>query len=426
MTNHLLLSKGIQANLAQFLHLLLQILFVGINLGTLRTVVPALATTEFGLPKNSYMLLTLFVVAFGLVKAILNFISGRLSEVFGRKNILITGWLFSIPIPLLIYFGNSWNYVVAATVLLGINQGLCWSMTQASKLDFVHQNERGLAIGLNEAFGYMGLAIAGIATAQLAIMVGVRLSILLTGMAISLLALGMTIIFIEETLPWAQDKNTIEGLLVNDVNTRKPEFTTLQILKHMSWQDKRLVAICQAGLIEKFVDALVWVLYPIMLLQKGISLQNIGWVVGVYGIVWGLSQPFSGWLSDRIGRHYLSIWGMWISGVGVAAMLIKNDISWYLFSAGIAGFGMAMLYPSLSASVADLADKSWRSSAIGIYRFWRDLGYAIGAFIIGIILQLSQSIEMAFIFVATAMLLSGALLWYWGEETLHIKSNKLY
>ena len=423
MTDRILLSKGIHANLAQFLHFLLQILFVGINLGTLRTVIPALATAEFGLPENSYMLLTLFVVAFGLVKAILNFISGRLSEVFGRKNILIIGWLFSIPIPLLIYFGNSWNYVVAATVLLGINQGLCWSMTQASKLDFVHQNERGLAIGLNEAFGYMGLAIAGIATAQLAIMVGARLSILLTGMTISLLAIGMTIIFIEETLPWAQDNNKLEGLLINDVKTRKPQFTTLQILKYMSWQDKRLLAICQAGLIEKFVDALVWILYPIMLLQKGISLQNIGWVVGVYGIVWGFSQPFSGWLSDRIGRHYLSFWGMWISGAGVAAMLIKNDISWYLISAGIAGFGMAMLYPNLSASVADLADKSWRSSAIGIYRFWRDLGYAIGAFLIGIILQLSQSIEMAFIFVATAMLISGALLWFWGKETLHINEN---
>lgn len=416
-------AKGLHVNLAQFLHLLLQILFVGISLGTLRTVVPALATTEFGLPENSYVLLTLFVVAFGLVKAILNFISGRWSEKIGRKKVLIIGWLFSIPIPLLIYFGNSWNYVIAATVLLGINQGLCWSMTQASKLDFVHQNERGLAIGLNEAFGYLGLAIAGIATAQLATTIGARLSLLLIGMSTSLIAICMTIIFVKESLPWVQeDKNELR-LFENETVTSSSQLTTLQLLMRMSWKDKRLMAICQAGLVEKFVDALVWILYPVFLLQLGISLQNIGWVVGIYGIVWGLSQPFSGWLSDRIGRHYLSIWGMWISGAGVAAILIKSNINWYLFSAGLSGFGMAMLYPNLSASVADLADKSWRGSAIGIYRFWRDLGYAIGALIIGILVQLSQSIEVAFMFVAIAMFISGTVLWYWGEETLHIESS---
>jgi MFS family permease len=423
MTINNAFTKGIHANLVQFFHLLLQILFVGINLGTLRTVVPALATTEFGLAENSYILLTLFVVAFGLVKAILNFISGRLSEKIGRKKVLVIGWLFSIPIPLLIYFGNSWNYVIAATVLLGINQGLCWSMVQTSKLDFVHQNERGLAIGLNEAFGYLGLAIAGIATAQLATMVGARLSLLLTGMSTSLLAISLAMIFVKESLPWAQEGKNAEGPLKSCTVINSPQLTTLQILIRMSWQDKRFMAICQAGLVEKFVDALVWILYPIMLLRLGISLQNVGWVVGVYGIVWGLLQPFSGWLSDRIGRHYLSIWGMWVSGAGVAAMLIKSNINWYFFSAALSGFGMAMLYPNLSASVADLAGKSWRGSAIGIYRFWRDLGYAIGALIIGIILKLSQSMEVALLFVAIAMFLSGTVLWYWGEETLHLESN---
>tara|TARA_B110000977_G_scaffold124036_1_gene159003 strand:- start:598 stop:1887 length:1290 start_codon:yes stop_codon:yes gene_type:complete len=413
------LAKGINANLAQFLHLLMQILFVGITLGTLRTVIPALATTEFGLPENSYMLFSLFVIAFGLVKAVLNFISGRLSEFIGRKNVLIIGWLFSIPIPLLIYFGSSWNYIVAATVLLGVNQGLCWSMTQASKLDFAHQNERGLAIGLNEAVGYLGLAIAGIVTAQLAATIGARLSLLVTGISTSLLAISMTMLFVKDTLHWAKSDSTAEVALKNITVNNGLQLTTLQLFKRISWQDKRFMAICQAGLVEKFVDALVWILYPIFMLQLGISLKNIGWVVGIYGIVWGLLQPISGWLSDRIGRHILSVCGMWICGLGVAAMLFESNLNWYLFSAGLSGIGMAMLYPTLSASIADLADKRWRSSAIGMYRFWRDLGYAIGAFCIGVIVQLSHSVEIAFQFIAIAMFVSGAILLCWGEETLH-------
>ncbi len=398
-------------------------MFVGITLGTLRTVIPALATTEFGLPENSYILFTLFVVAFGLVKAVLNFVSGWLSEKLGRKKVLIIGWLVSIPIPLLIYFGNTWNFIVVATVFLGVNQGLCWSMTQASKLDFVKQDERGLAIGLNEAVGYFGLAIAGIVTAYLATAIGARLSILLTGLTTSLLAIGLTFVFVKDTLPWAQQHNATEDVLSDTVETESPQLLIMQIIMRMSWQDKRFMAICQAGLVEKFVDALVWVLYPILLLQLGISLQNIGWVVGVYGIVWGLSQPVFGWLSDRLGRHYLSVWGMWICGLGVAAVLFQSNVTWYMCSAGLSGLGMAMLYPSLSASIADLADKSWRSSALGIYRFWRDLGYAIGALGIGIVAELTGSVEMAFWFVAIAMFISGAVLWVWGEETLHINSN---
>lgn len=413
-------AKGIHANSIQFLHLLLQILFVGITLGTLRTVIPALATTEFGLPENSYVLFTLFVVAFGLVKAILNFVSGRLSEQLGRKKVLIIGWLFSIPIPLLIYFGTTWNTIVIATVLLGVNQGLCWSMTQAAKLDFVHQNERGIAIGLNEAFGYVGLAVAGVLTVQLAALIGARLSLLITGMLTSLFAISMAMLFIKETLPWVHANNNSEQL---SEQTASSELSTVQIFLRMSWQDKRFMAICQAGLVEKFVDALVWVLYPIFLLQSNISLQNIGWVVAVYGLVWGLLQPVSGWLSDRLGRHYLSVWGMWICGAGVAFMLYKTNMTWYLLSAGITGLGMAMLYPTLSASIADLSDKNWRGSAIGIYRFWRDLGYAIGAFSIGIIVQTSHSITVAFSFVAIAMFVSGAILWWWGEETLPINDN---
>jgi MFS family permease len=412
--------KGISANLAQFLHQLLQVFFVGLTLGTMRTVIPALASTEFGLPKNSYILLTTFVVAFGLVKAVLNFISGRLSEKIGRKKVLIIGWLFAIPIPLLVFFGHSWSYIVFATVLLGINQGFCWSMTQTSKLDFIHQNERGLAIGMNEAAGYVGLALAGIITAYLATTIGPRLSILTFGMSTILIAIFVSWIFVKDTLSWTYEANSSIEPLGDALIFNKHKLTTLQIFMRMSWQDKRLMAICQAGLVEKFVDALIWIFYPVLMIRLGISLQNVGWVVGVYGIVWGLSQPFTGKLSDHIGRHKLSVWGMWLCGLGVLMMLFKSNVAWYLVSAAVSGFGMAMLYPNLSAAVADIAHQSWRGSAIGIYRFWRDSGYAIGALVIGIVAQVSSSIEMAFWFVATSMFISGAILWCWGEETLNM------
>lgn len=417
------LPKGIRANLAQFLHQLLQVMFVGLTLGTMRTVIPALASTEFGLPKNSYILLTTFVVAFGLVKAVLNFISGRLSEKIGRKKVLIIGWLFAIPIPLLVFFGHSWNYIVFATVLLGINQGFCWSMTQTSKLDFIHQNERGLAIGMNEAAGYFGLAMAGIITAYLATIIGPRLSLLIFGMATILIAICLSWIFVKDTLSWTREVSSTIEPLSNDVIVNKYQLTTLQIFMRMSWQDKRLMAICQAGLVEKFVDALIWIFYPVLMIRLGMSLQSIGWVVGVYGLVWGLSQPFTGRLSDHIGRHNLSVWGMWLCGLGVLMMLFKSNATWYLISAAVSGFGMAMLYPNLSAAVADVAHQSWRGSAIGIYRFWRDLGYAIGALGIGIAADVSDSIEIAFWFVAVSMFISGAILWYWGEETLHVNQQ---
>jgi len=417
------LPKGIRANLAQFLHQLLQVMFVGLTLGTMRTVIPALASTEFNLPKDSYVLLSTFVMAFGLVKAVLNFISGRLSEKIGRKKVLIIGWLFAIPIPLLIFFGHSWSYIVFATVLLGINQGFCWSMTQTSKLDFIHQNERGLAIGMNEAAGYFGLAIAGIITAYLATIIGPRLSLLIFGMSTILIAICLSLIFVKDTLLWTREVNSTIDPLSNNVVVNKYQLTTLQIFMRMSWQDKRLMAICQAGLIEKFVDALIWIFYPFLMIRLGMSLQSIGWVVGVYGLVWGLSQPFTGRLSDHIGRHNLSVWGMWLCGLGVLMMLFKNNVTWYLISAAVSGFGMAMLYPNLSAAVADVAHQSWRGSAIGIYRFWRDLGYAIGALGIGIAADISDSIEMAFWFVAISMFISGAILWYWGKETLHVNQR---
>lgn len=417
------LKHGIRHNKSQFLHQLLQVLLVGLTIGMTRTVIPALAESDFGVPKNSFVLLSSFVVAFGLVKGTMNFVAGRLSERIGRKQVLLLGWLVALPIPIMIWFAPSWSWVVAATVLLGVNQGLTWSMTQTSKLDITRLEERGLTLGLNEFSGYVGVALAGIATAYMASHFGARQGILIFGMTVIVLALVLTQMWVKDTLPWAKAEAAKHAPGADQtLRPRYPEGvsanpSTKEIFTLMSWRDKRLMALSQAGLVEKFVDALVWIFYPIFLYQKGVSLPNVGWVIGIYGFVWGGSQLFTGRLSDRIGRHLLNVWGMWICGAGVAAMMLGDSVVWWATSAAVSGFGMALLYPNLSAAVADISHPSWRGSAIGIYRFWRDLGYGIGALGLGLAAHLTGQMQAAFWFVAVSMFASGALLWRLGEET---------
>ena len=417
------LQHGIRSNLDQFLHQLLQVLLVGLTIGMTRTVVPALAESDFGLPKNSFVLLSSFVVAFGLVKGVMNFVAGRLSERVGRKKVLLLGWLVALPIPVMIWHAPNWSWIVAATVLLGVNQGLTWSMTQTSKLDITRLDERGLTLGLNEFAGYVGVALAGVCTAYLATLFGARQSLLFFGLTVIVLALALTQLWVKDTLPWA--KAEAAGHAPGNATSMRPRYPknvsahpgTMEIFTLMSWRDKRLMALSQAGLVEKFVDALVWVFYPVFLYQRGVSLPNMGWIIGVYGFVWGGSQLFTGRLSDHIGRHGPNVLGMWICGAGVAMMMLGEGVGWWAACAGISGFGMALLYPNLSAAVADISHPAWRGSAIGIYRFWRDLGYGIGALGLGLAAHFLGQMEAAFWFVALSMFASGLLLWWLGEET---------
>lgn len=405
MNNQPTFTLGIKANFSQFLHQLVQVMLVGFTIGMMRTALPALAETEFGVPRNSFMLLTAFVVGFGFVKGTLNFVAGRLSETIGRQRVLVLGWLFAIPIPVLIYVAPSWNWIVAATLLLGVNQGLTWSMTQTSQLDLTRRDQRGLTLGLNEFSGYVGLALAGVITAYLASTIGTRLGILIFGLSTILSALFISLLWVKDTRPWIHLHSPI-----TETNTETTLPSTREIFWLMTWKNKSLMAICQAGLVEKFVDALVWVFYPIFLYQRGVSLTNIGWITGIYGLVWGFSQLFTGKLSDHIGRQIPNVAGMWICGAGVTMMVLNNGVAWWLISAAISGFGMALLYPNLSAAIADQTPPEWRGTAIGIYRFWRDLGYGIGALGLGITAHYTGSVDAAFWFVAIAMFLSGGLL----------------
>lgn len=419
---------GIRVNLGQFLQQLLQVLLVGMTIGMMRNVVPALAEGEFGVPRGSFLLLVAFVVAFGFVKGSMNFVAGRLAERIGRKRVLLLGWLVALPIPALIYFAPTWSWVVFATVLLGINQGLTWSMTQTAKLDFTRADQRGLVIGLNEFSGYVGVALAGVVTGYLAAWLGPRQGLLWFGAAVIGLATLLSWLAIAETLPWAHDE--VKRQASGASQSLRPRYptgvsaqpSTREMFALMSRGDRRMAALCQAGLVEKFVDALVWAFWPVYLHQRGVDLPGIGWIVGVYGFTWGAAQFFTGKLSDRLGRHMLNAWGMWICGAGVALMPLGSGAAWWSMSAAVAGLGMAMLYPNLSAAVADIAHPNWRASAIGIYRFWRDLGYGIGALGLGVAASIGGSLETAFWFVAVAMLASGAVLFRWGEET-HPKLN---
>ncbi|MEH0164587.1 MFS transporter [Roseateles microcysteis] len=418
-------QQGIQSNLPQFLHQLLQVLLVGLTLGMMRTVVPALAEREFGVPRTSFLLLTTFVIAFGVVKAVMNFVAGRLSERVGRRRVLLLGWLAALPVPVMVALAPSWGWVVASTVLLGMNQGLTWSMTQTAQLDLTSPRERGLTLGLNEFAGYAGVALAGIATAALASWLGPRQGLLLFGLAVVLVAIVLTLRWVRETLPWARAdaaRQAAAGHSAGLPPARYPhpvssEPGSWELFALLSWRDRRFFALSQAGLVEKFVDALVWVFYPIYLQQHGLSLTQSSAVIGVYGLSWGASQLFTGRLSDHIGRHRPTVAGMWLCGAGVALMLQGQGMTWWSLSAALSGMGMALLYPNLSAAVADISHPTWRGSAIGIYRFWRDLGYGIGALGLGLMAQWSGDVEAAFRFVSLSMGASGVLLWWLGEET---------
>jgi len=415
---------GIRPNIGQFGQQLLQVFFVGLTIGMQRTVVPALAETEFGVPPGSFTLLMAFVVSFGFVKGAMNFVSGRVSEKVGRRKVLIWGWLIALPIPFIFLYAPSWNWIVAANVLLGINQGFTWSMTVTSKLDIVRADQRGVATGFNEFSGYGGVAVAGLITGYLASDFDPRWSLFVFGLTVILLALVSALLFSRETLHWARAESAAHKAGTHD--GPRPRFpanvsehpSTKEIFTLVSFRHRTFSALSQAGCVEKFVDALVWAFFPVYLHAKGLSLIDIGWIVGVYGFVWGGSQLWTGPLSDAIGRKWPIVIGMWTCAAGVAATLLVDGMVEWSMTAAVTGVGMALLYPTLIAAIGDISHPNWRGSSLGVYRFWRDLGYGIGALSLGVIADAFGSLEAAFWFTAMAMALSGLWVAFAMDETL--------
>ena len=403
---------GIRENLRPFLEQLLQVFFVGLTIGLQRTVIPALAETEFGVVQGSMTAIFAFVMSFGLVKGAMNFVSGRVSERVGRRRVLIWGWLVALPIPFMILLAPSWSWIVAANVLLGVNQGFCWSMTVTAKMDIVKGTERGLATGFNEFAGYGGVALAGLSTAYLASFLDPRTSLFVFGLAVILLALAAGLLAFTETLPFAR----AEAARHNVKETRGPraryvegpdEPTSGQIFALVTWRHQTFMALAQAGSVEKFVDALMWVLVPVFMVGKGASLIEIGWVTGIYGFVWGGSQLWTGPLSDMLGRKWPTVLGFFLCSSGVLAFPFLGSVTAWGVAAAVTGVGMALLYPTLIAAMGDISHPAWRGSALGVYRFWRDLGYAIGALAMGLVADAAGMLEAGFWFTGLAMAASG-------------------
>jgi len=361
-----------------------------------RTVLPLIAESEFGLASGSLTLLLSFVVSFGFVKGVMNFLSGQMSERFGRRPVLIAGWIFALPIPVILWLAPSWGWIVAANVLLGINQGFAWSMTVTAKHDIVPSAQRGLATGINEFAGCGGVALAGALTGWLAAGYDPRMTLVLFNAIVVLGGLISAILAFGETKHFA----------TKSANGSKP-LSGWEAFTLVSWRDKRFMALSQAGSLEKFVDVAMWTLVPVFLYGKGVNFAQIGLITGVYGGVWGASQLWTGPLSDRVGRKYPAVLGMWLSGISLLGFVLMDTTQGWIAAAALTGVGMALLYPTLIAAVGDLSDPIWRASSLGVYRFWRDLGYGTGALSIGIIADISGAAEYGFWFVAIAMVISG-------------------
>jgi MFS family permease len=402
------IESGIQANWRQISLQLIQIFLVGLTIGMTRVVIPGLAETEFGLEAQSFFLLTSFVVVFGAVKAVMNLFAGKWSERYGRKRVLVAGWVVALPIPFLLYWSPGWNWIIVATVLLGFNQGLAWSMALNSKLDLAKTSQKGLINGINEFSGYAAVGIAGVLTAIIVEAIGARLGLLVFSLAVIVSGLLLAMFTIVETLPWAKLHEASKQKQLDE-----PTQSLAQLFTFASLQNKPLIALNQAGLVEKFTDALIWIFLPVFFLQQGLTLVQAGSIIAIYGLTWGGLQLITGPLSDRIGRKGLIVWGMVLCGTAVLAIPFTSTVSLWSAEAALAGIGMAMLYPNLGAAVGDFSPPQYRASLVGIYRFWRDSGYAFGALLMGILAQWSQSMTIPFVFVAVSMLMSAALLVWW-------------
>ncbi len=402
------IQHGIQTNIQQITLHLVQIFLVGLTIGMTRIVVPGLAESEFGLANQSFFLLASFVGVFGFVKAIMNLFAGKLSESYGRKTILLVGWLTALPIPFMLLYGTNWNWIILATVFLGLNQGLCWSMALNSKLDLAKASQKGFINGINEFSGYAAVGIAGIVTAYIVTYLGAREGLFYFSLSVIVLGLVLAKLTIVETLPWAKLHHNSAS---NSSDALQPK-SLLELFRLASIESKPLVALNQAGLVEKFTDGIVWIFLPVYFTSTGMSLIEAGAIIAIYGVVWGAMQLITGPLSDKTGRRWLIVWGMWLCGFGVIAIPYTQSIGLWSLEAAIIGVGMAMLYPNLGASVGDFAPPQHRASLIGIYRFWRDLGYSVGAVTMGVMAQWSQNLTTPFWFVGIAMFISGLWVHY--------------
>jgi MFS family permease len=367
---------GLRENWRQFALLVLINAFVGGMVGIERTVVPLIGSEEFGIASTT--IVVSFIVSFGIVKALANLVSGQLADAWGRKRVLVLGWLVGLPVPFMIMWAPSWGWVVAANALLGINQGLAWSMTVLMKVDLVGPKSRGLAVGLNEFAGYLAVGVTAFLTGYLASRYGLRPVPIYLGVGYAVLGAILSITLVRDTREHVRLEAAAAAQQSIPASFR-------EIFMLTSFRDRNLFAASQAGLVNNLNDGMSWGIFPLFFASFGLGVERIGILKAIYPAIWGILQVATGQLSDRWGRKGLIVAGMWIQSGGLFLTAATRQFEWWLVGSLLLGLGTAMVYPTLIAAVSDAAHPTWRARSLSVYRFWRDLGYAIGALSAGII-----------------------------------------
>ena len=407
---------GLRKNLPQFALLVVVNAFVGAMVGLERATLPAIAEHEFHLVARTAILS--FIVVFGVSKAVTNYFAGQWSDRIGRKHVLVAGWLIALPVPWLLMLAPSWNLILAANVLLGISQGLTWSTTVIMKIDLVGPKNRGLAMGLNEFAGYGALGLSALVTGYISSRYGIRPQPFYPGVIYAVAGLVLSAWFVRDTHGHVRHEaqaGTGGALGAGALSPR-------EIFVRTSITDRNLSTVSQAGLVNNLNDGMAWGLFPIVYAAAGLGLDRIGVLAAVYPTMWSVGQLVTGALSDRIGRKWLIAGGMWIQAFGIAVVVLVSGFNSYVFSALLLGIGTAMVYPTLLAAIGDVAHPSWRASAVGVYRLWRDLGYAGGAVLAGIVADV-VGVNAAIVLVAAITLASGIVVAIRFREALHVETK---
>src|SRR5690554_6741558 len=409
------ISLGLRENWQQFSLLVLVNMMVGGMVGLERTVVPLVGTEEFHI--KSDVVVFSFIIAFGVVKAFTNLISGVLADKYTRKKVLIWGWFVGLPVPFLLAFAPSWNWILFANVLLGISQGLAWSMTVNMKIDLVGKKSRGLAMGLNEAAGYGAVGLTALVTGYMASHYGLRPEPFYLGIAYTIVGLLLSIFVVKDTRKHAQLEAAQIQVSNSGEEVCKPNLWW--VFKQTSFKNKNLFSVSQAGLINNLNDGMSWGVFPLLFMSMGVGLEGVGWIKAVYPVVWGMGQIVTGPLADKIGRKPLIVWGMFVQVLGhiIIGFEWLEPLTSGLMGSVLLGIGTAMVYPALLAAVSDTANPNWRASSLGVYRFWRDMGYAIGALMAGIVGNFF-GLEWAVHIAGIITLISGIIVWIKMKETI--------
>ncbi len=391
-------SLGLKENSKQFTLLVIINGFVGGMVGLERSILPQIAEVEFGLVARSAILS--FIIVFGIVKAITNYYTGSLANKIGRKNLLLVGWALGFPVPFMLMWAPDWNWIVAANVLLGVHQGLAWSSTVIMKIDLVGEKQRGFAMGLNEFAGYLSVAVVAFLTGWIASEYGLRPYPFYLGVGLVIVGFISTLLLVKDTKHHVAKETTV---------SKVPRLHN--IFWDTTWKNKNLGSVTQAGLVNNLNDGMTWGIFPILLATKNFTLEQIGIVVAVYPAVWGIGQLFTGKLADTFCKKDMLYLGMLLQALALVALVWANTFLHYILLAAVLGWGTAMVYPTFLASVAENTHPEDRPKSIGIFRLWRDLGYAIGAILTGLLADLI-SLNAAILFVGILTFISAAIIYF--------------